>query len=299
MPDVIVDQAHNILDFTTDIGIVYHVSANAPGLAERFLPAMDKWVREGRVLVNPRSIKTTLINVLETHVENFHYLEEIAHPFEYFCMEASNDMLIRKHVDQWIARHDAGLKYTEYDTSKNDWFLPMIREDRQLLALLKSYGIRHDTIVGYQIEGSFYRRDLLTETMHAMKRGYTDYHACNYSKEEVMLPTLFCRLNDVSKLRIARPYVFTPWGRKPTLWKLLKTRARRDYDVTVDDIQKIFAGKHPMRADCASIYGVKRIPRIIDAPMRIYVNQLMAQASDPTAVGTCVNRQYTPEGSNL
>ena len=274
-PAVVADQCRNILGSTGDACIVLHVSANMPELADRAAGELSDLIRDGRVLLNPTRLKTHGHNVLESHVANFTHLEQIGHPFEYFCLDASNSLMIRRGLAEHVARFDAGLKVSRYDLAANTWHLPHVRADEQMLALMRVLGIPATGIVGSQVEGSFYRRSLLGEPIRMIREHYRDYALAPYPKEEVLLSTVFYHMNPTVRT-FARPYVYCPWGRKTGLIKLLKTRSRRDYDVTVRDIDLLLAGKHKKCRDGGrDVYGVKRVARTMESPVRQYIGRLM------------------------
>ncbi len=174
-PAVVADQCRNILGSTGDACIVLHVSANMPELADRAAGELSDLIRDGRVLLNPTRLKTHGHNVLESHVANFTHLEQIGHPFEYFCLDASNSLMIRRGLAEHVARFDAGLKVSRYDLAANTWHLPHVRADEQMLALMRVLGIPATGIVGSQVEGSFYRRSLLGEPIRMIREHYRDY----------------------------------------------------------------------------------------------------------------------------
>ena len=280
-PAVIADQCRNILESTDDACVILHFSANAPDLVEQTAGELAPWVRDNRVIVNPTRLQTHGHNVLEAHVANFTHLEQLDHPFEHFCLDASNSLMIRRGLAAHVQKFDAGLRPVEYDRDANTWHLPHVRADEQMLALLRHLGVSETKVFGSQVEGTFYRRSLLRGPMQMIREHYRDYRLAPYPKEEILLSTVFCNMNP-NVQSIVRPYVFCPWRRKSGLIKLLKTRLRRDYDVTTRDIDLLLAGKHPMRGDGGcEVFGVKRVARTMESPVRQYIAQIMRTISAP------------------
>jgi hypothetical protein len=109
------------VESTADACVVPHVSANAPDLADQAAAELADFIRDNRVLVNPTRLRTHGNNVLESHVANFTHLEQIGHPFEYFCLDASNSLMIRRGVAEHVRGFDAGPKRNVCRLGDNTW----------------------------------------------------------------------------------------------------------------------------------------------------------------------------------
>ena len=205
-PDVILDQIQNINHFFPEADIVLHVSSS---YFEKYEITPITGLRG--VYLNPVHMETGWGSIVLTHVSNFAYIEEIGNCYDYFILHSSNDMYVRHGVGEYIQKYDAGFnlhflpqKYTYW------WPCTCAWEDPGLEACKEKIG--QTRIVATQVEGSFYRMDIMREIMNIIQEcvdeGTVVPDKGKYgTREEMFFSTLAECL--IPYDRIGRPFVFS------------------------------------------------------------------------------------------
>lgn len=205
-PDVILDQIKNINHYFPEADIVLHVSA---GYFEKY--NLDPITGLQGVYLNPVHLVTGWSSIVFTHISNFAYIESLGNDYDYFILHSSNDMYVRSGVEKYIQMYDAGFnlhylpqKYTYW------WPCTLAWEDPGLEACKEKIG--QTRIVATQVEGTFYRMDVLREVMSTihkcMDEGTLTPDNGKYgTREEMFFSTLAECL--IPRERIGRPFVFS------------------------------------------------------------------------------------------
>ncbi len=205
-PDVILDQVKNINHYFPEADIVLHVSA---GYFEKY--ELGPITGLPGVYLNPEHMITGWGSIVLTHVSNFAYAETLGNDYDYFILHSSNDMYVRHGVGEYIQMFDAGFDL-HYLPQRSTYWWPCARawEDPGLEACKERIG--QTRIVATQVEGSFYRMDIMRKIMNTirecMEQGKVVPDNGRYgTREEMFFSTLGECL--VPRERIGRPFVFS------------------------------------------------------------------------------------------
>ena len=168
--DVIRDQIENIQKFIKCPVIVLHVSASF-GELEKLEKELSAYQN---VYINPEHLKTGWADIIHTHLSNFRFLSAQTE-FDYFVMHSSNDMYVRKDMESYIGRYEAGFNIRKVTCSNRHWWPGYAAlRDPALKALMAACG--QTMVIASQIEGSFYSYDLMKKI--------ADLIGCYYEREE-------------------------------------------------------------------------------------------------------------------
>jgi hypothetical protein len=264
-PEVVVDQLRNIRKYVPAATVILHVSQSNPGMVAEVSGAASEFISEGRLIINPERLATTAWNLLSVHVSNFQALEQHGR-FDYFCLGASNELFVRPGLVDYVSRYDAGV---EGHSARRHWA---------------------------------YRFEIARKLMAALRNDYQDYGGADYPREECLLPTLFHTYYGSRGLRVGRPYIFMPWEASLNITqemidgivagssgfrKQIRNQAILSASSHRSGLKWILslAGNTVRKGSwfglsdfffptVTHLFGVKRIPRVIEDPMRRYVRQL-------------------------
>lgn len=205
-PKVILDQIDNIRRFFPEADVVLHVSASYLEKNE-----LDPLMGLPGVFINPTHLQTGWGNIFLTHVSNFEYIETLDQRYDYFVFHSSNDLYVRPGVAQYIQQYDAGFNL-HYLMQKDTYWWPCERAwaDPGLEACKERIG--QTRIVATQVEGSFYKMEILRTVMRTIREcldsGKVEADNGAYgTREEMFFSTLAECL--VPHDRIGRPFVFS------------------------------------------------------------------------------------------
>ena len=263
--EVIIDQIVNYKHFCPDCGIVLHISKgfnfkDSFHTEKEFLFILSTFKN---VFVNPIRLDTAFADIVHTHLSNFKYISSIV-DFEYFCLNASNDLFVRKMpiIKDW----DFNCPYVEarYTESWNEY----IYRDEYLERILNYFGKNKSDIQKSQIEGSFYRKDLFQKMSDVINAFYNYEEILKigrekrnvYPREEVYFPTVVHLLHGQTK-NCNLCYTFVGWE-DPY------------FRPTMPEIHQIAQGKMRGR------YSVKRIGRNINDPVRFHISTFIGNYRD-------------------
>jgi hypothetical protein len=294
-PAVIVNQVENFTFFNPGCQIVLHVSAWMPENEVNDL--RQSLAAHPNVHINETRLWSGYADgsQMKMHVVNCEYAQKLGIPYDYFCIHASNDMFVRSGLEDYIKTFDIGGFFfgLRPDTSG---YVHLVRaqSDRLLKKMMKKYGIT--TIIGGQIEGTFYRKPIMETVAGRIRRDafyeipgiYAQATSRSltklverkasrylirklnkgllYAKEEIYFATLS---QDMAKTCAPYSYVYMNW------FVNLK--------VTEDDVNNIrshnYAGLDylrniPVPAEQLNFFSVKRVDRKINDPIRQYITGL-------------------------
>ncbi|MGZ5183062.1 MAG: hypothetical protein ACXWC2_21500 [Ramlibacter sp.] len=309
-PAVIAGQLKNFAAFLPGAQVVLHVSAQA-----RFTPAqLEAALDQGgcaNACINPQRLATGWGNILLAHLANIAWIRRHLPQCARICLHSSNDMLVRPGLARHLER-GASLLHRRPILPGSRWrFAAPALGDPALAAVCRRLG--NAPLIGSQVEGSCYEAGLLYDVAEIVKHAARQAAWRPYPREEVWLSTVaHARGAQVS----GAPYVFSEVHRfDRVFWKVLRVvdpligrrddprwlprRAleflmirsgfhrigRRMVDRIAADLADELApyewlsdGKGSWRVfDRHGLYGVKRVPRRPDAPLRRYIDQLSAQ----------------------
>lgn len=254
--EVVVDQILNFMHFNPNCAIVLHISQsfdfNNSGITyEQFKKIVQS---EGNVYINPKRVRTGFYDIIQAHLLNFKYINEIV-DFHLFSMCASNELFINEGLYDHIKKYTYGVEFLEIKDNKR-WFvnIPAL-DDKDLNEMLKEAG--GTQIIGSHIEGSFYERSLFNKICNFIIN-YYDYSKMEvkYAREEVYFSTLALALQKQdSSIKVFNPGLFTyvPWYRIGP------------FQIFISDIKYYRSNKQ--------YFAVKRIDRTLNNYVRSYIRQ--------------------------
>ena len=276
--DTVINQIQNYQHFIPEVIIVIHASSffEWDDLPEKIeLQKMDN------ILINPDRFPTQRGNglLVDVHNSNFKFaLQNIG--FDYFAMHSSNDMFVKKGLENYITNYEAG--FAQYKLSSIMDFVskdPILskklkaksnafdmdltkhhpaEKDPCLTEIVKYFNIQE--ILGSQIEGTFYHTEIFKEIVKEIEKFYTfkDKRIPAYSREEFYYPTVASKIvNNIGSL-----YTFFNWKEPIDIDLIENIRANNQYNYN----STIY--------DMTNIFNVKRILRNTDDPIRKYITDL-------------------------
>lgn len=318
-PAVIAGQLANFAAFLPSAQVVLHVSANArftPGELEAALAASGC----ANAVINPQRLATGWGNILLAHLANVAWIRRQLPACTRICLHSSNDMLVRRGLHVHLARAQAGslLHHRPIRPGSHWRFAPAALGDAALLALRKRLG--DAPAIGSQVEGSSYDAALLYEIADIVKHAARQPAPVPYPREEVWLSTVaHARAAPIAGM----PYVFSEVHRfDRAFWRVLRVvdpiigrrgdphwlprraleflmiragfhridrtwveRIAHDRAEALAPYEWLSDGQGPWRVfDRHGLYGVKRVPRRPDAPLRRHIDKLSDDlGTDPGA----------------
>lgn len=297
-PEVILDQIRNFQRFAAGAVIVLHLSEGFSPPVE-FFAALKKMAN---VHVNPVSVATNKVNLLCPHLENIKLIFGLdPDPEDFVAFHASNDLLVRDGLIQYIQDCTAGyFSDGVLDPERDVESAAMIAADTSFVQLLGKLGVK--TIIWSQVEGCFFKIRHLRRAAAWIHEANLDMHLKRaYFAEEVILPTLVHKiLQDEDHTRVVPCYVLSELS---FLVKYVELRRRilgctffarilgrifkilGPVRITPELVARIrrgnlgfysFFGRSngSFRFDAQTVFGVKRVERAIDDPLRKYIGIL-------------------------
>lgn len=282
--EVILDQIGNLRKFAPDAGVVIHLSrqfTEAEPDAQRALSKLE------RVWVNPNPLYTCTGLVLKCHISNFLHAQEAGVEFSHFCLHASNDLFVRKGVEDYIKSRNYGFfRHDPFNGSNFTNWRKSFRQDRAYRKLMMASGTMV-TRYASQVEGSFYPCEDFAGFAGLFMRfvwkelgwpfNYT--HGSNlylvkqferiqrnpryrrfvepyfYTKEEFYPPNYF----NTRCPNPGTPYCYMNWA--------------ENLKITESDVQTIHQGGIPS-GDYEALFAVKRVNRMMDDPVRRMIREM-------------------------
>lgn len=274
--DVVMDHIENIRAFTpSDTLIVIHAAAG-------FLD--NTWLQsimpEG-VYVNPQSVTNDwgfeVANhgtVIPQHQSNFRFMTaSVKEPFDYFLLEASNDLFFMQGVGDYISQSgvDAGVQSHPITPAT---------KPGTLFEMAEHFGVE---VRNSQVEGQFYRTEVYQELIDKVDSQWRP-ESRMVAAEEWWYPTI---IQTITSNTVA-PYVYTEthWDMArhrptPALVDALRNRTYAEdlhSDLTALSGDSADFGYLPsFENDYQNVYAIKRVPRDYLDPLRIYIRGLTRQ----------------------
>ena len=304
---VIVNQCQNMLAYI-DAAIVLHLSSSSVIKREQISNELIANGLSDRVFVNPRSMPTNWGSILHAHLANVDYIASISENIanDYVVFHASNDMLVRAGATAYVLSNKNVYHTRRYTKAGYYWPVAHAFSDQKFTKLRRFLNFNEGIIAG-QIEGSAYPLSLLLEISKIISKYDLLYNdEVWYPREEVLLPTIALALGELPK---ADPYVFSELHRIDywswECWKLidllypfargknfLKRRIHEAivksnlFSIKTRDVKKIINDRisvhvlsdgaedwQPYR-NVKNIFGVKRVSRSLDDPLRKFISRL-------------------------
>jgi hypothetical protein len=302
-PLVILDQVRNFLFFNPNSHILLHVSRNMTTQDQCELKECIKPYHQ--VHLNPVQLYSGWADgtLLKIHVENMRYAIRANIPFTHFCLHASNDLFVKEGLFEWIEGYFAG--FDQMNTQKNNPVYQQIqhfKKDHLSQKLTASQQLQ--TILGSQIEGSFYHRDAVVHLVTILNNNsmgeIEGFFSLGYHKLKSARGYLF-RIIESLLRNIKSATLITPFCREevyfPTLtWRYIKQKPTRKFnycyvnwhrnlEITQEEIDWVRDSNLSALHQAKNLYipekvlpeiryfAVKRIHRDINDPLRRYINK--------------------------
>lgn len=200
-PEIIKDQVANLKKFIENVTIVLHVSKSY------FINyRIEEISNIPDVYINPVHMDTKWADIIHTHISNFEFIDSIEE-FDYFLMHASNDMYVKKGIEGYIKNYEAGFNIRKVIAKHSFWWPgDAACRDEQLKQIMNQCG--QSMIIASQIEGSFYKRDVMRKMIKIIKENYNySLDKENYTREEFYFSTVASSL--VDWLSVGRPTTYS------------------------------------------------------------------------------------------
>jgi hypothetical protein len=262
-PAVVFDQVENIRAFLpSDTLIVLHLSQGfaQPDQVQRLVP-------DG-VLVNPTSYPTGWGEIIHVHNSNIEFARSLE-AFDFVLLHASNDMYVRDGAGTYISKHEAGFNSEPVHANMRWGMQGLALQDSALMAMMQR--INASEMYASQIEGSFYNAALFSEMTSLIGRHWNFGDGESFAREEIYYPTLAAKLFGTS---VATPTIYSESTHSEItaghIWRIAEGRYRETSDSLSHGVDMRQFAKY----DYDNIYGVKRIVRNTDDPMRLMIRGL-------------------------
>jgi hypothetical protein len=317
-PAVIASQLANFAAFLPEARIVLHVSARARfTLGELECTLAQAGCRNAAI--NGQRVATSWGNILPAHLANLDWIRRHAPRCTRICLHSSNDMLVRSGLARHLERGRNFLHHRAIQPGNRWRFAGAALGDPALLALRRRLG--DAPLIGSQVEGSSYDAALLHEVTDLIAASGGQPPPLPYPREEVWLSTVAhaCGarpdgapyvLSEVHRfdrvfwrvLRHVDPLIghagqarYLP--RRALEFLMIRSGFHRIDRRLVDRIARGAAdalaplewladeddgGSRWRVFDRHGLYGVKRVPRRPDDPLRRYIDLLGARTSPST-----------------
>lgn len=258
-------------------------------------------------------LRTSWGDIADVHLSNFNYIES-KKDFDYFLLHASNDCYVRQGVESYLGKYRAGF-HRRYINEHSKWCMaePAGRDEdlKQISRLSHSAG----RIVASQVEGSFYRRDIMQQIVQVLAGCSYDKKTLSYTREEFYFST--AAFGMLTEEEIGYPVVFSEVHRfdrsyykylkfSGFVWRGRKSAAKQAADQFVlkamhrlkwgalrkKDVQAVRRqnngrlkknqylddgiGKFRLY-DTEGLFAVKRVPRDMRSRLRKYIRTLPIQ----------------------
>ena len=311
-PDVVADQLANLDRFFPGAIATLHVSRSASFTPAELTARLERSPARNW-LVQEEQAATVWGDILNGHLINLRAVLA-RDDVRSVSFHASNDLLVRSGVSAVLERSPGLWNRRVIDRPSRWYFARAMRADAPFLAAVRDLG--DGPVVMSQIEGTSYTAESLGSVVPVVEeimraRGAADFPA--YANEELYLPTLAEAfgarsgghpyiLSEIFKLeRVSRPVVAVAlpgplsrvWLRKYEALsmqgnQLFMRRAAR-YGITREDVDRVRTERHSPGQlsiigsrgrdqvyDPEALFGVKRVERRMDDPLRQYIGTLKA-----------------------
>ncbi len=301
-PEVVENQIQNFLKYNPGASILLHISKQMPPKEVAQVRQLTRTYPQ--LFINPIQLYTGWADgcQFKIHLSNFQYALNQQIPFQYIALHASNDLFIQRGLQQYIQNYDAGfdaitpLKYNpvaqqKINLEKHFFFRRLMKKNK-----LK-------TVIPSQVEGTFYRRDIVEILCNRLNPKNTydfpylfsiGYHSKNSIRyklfsfiekvlrnlnitvihpnplEEVFFPTFAA---DKIQQPLTFPYCYVNWANGLNITQEEITAIRNNDKPAWAQHCKQLSHLTSQQLQSIEFFAVKRINRDISDPLRIYITQ--------------------------
>ena len=256
--EVVLDQIMNINFYNKNCAIIIHLSQvfdykNSLLSREEFETIVFEI---GNVYINPDSLRTGPFDIIQAHISNFYYMYGICN-FTFYSMLASNELFVKTNLLSHISGYDCGIQTNRNAKNNMEWVQAAcaVMYDEDLPKILRE--LNSADIYGSQIEGTFYKRELLFEICNLITKHY-DYKGMTfkYAREEIYFSTIAMALAEDRKITVMENGFFTyvPWE-------------------NIDDMRYVpYFRINSLRKE-NNVFAIKRVDRKLNDPVRCFVRK--------------------------
>ncbi len=253
-PAVIQDQLRNIKKFVPNSQVVLHSSFDSGQNFKNQLLNLSNNEFKDFMFVNAISIPThspddagQVKNLTTVHAENFKHILSITNDFDLFAVNTSNDMFVRKGVNDLFENYQC---CTTSNIQDIDSFYNNCHPNSKIPIDILRKHIDLKIATSCATEGSYYPKEAFAAGTDIILNKIGGYLKC----EEVMIHTLILNLfPELLNSNVGGSYVF---------------HNAQHYETKDEDILDVRNGKYPEK------YAVKRVPRTINNHCRNFINEL-------------------------
>ncbi len=273
---VVLDTLANFRRFFPEAEVVIHAN---PVWATRnrgiFTESLAPLKHMSGVHLNPDRQRVGWGNILHAHLSNFRHAEKTLCDFDFFVLNASNDLYVRSGVAEYIAGFEAGVRTP---TVEPTWDMGIAaRNDPPFQALLGE--LDDPPVRSGQHEGAFFRRELFARIADVVGRHYDVDAAFGpplIAREEIWISTVTAAL---ATGPLGLPFVYSDahQGNAKVSEETIRHIRAGDLDLErtttrqEPEGERVYAIRDPER-----YYAVKRIARTVDDPLRRFIAGLPA-----------------------
>lgn len=249
-PNVVENHLSNIKKFTNNVAVVLHASAHSGIEFYNQIKNLTENKFKDFAFLNNNSFDTyapgqnaNVTGLSTVHCSNFKYIDSIIE-FDYFALETSNDMFVRRGVENLWEHYECGCNTSQHNTSacRNDAERNIINKISNLINL--------NTIEIHGPEGTFYPKEVFKEVSNIV----IDKIGGFFGDEEIVLHTLAFNIdNTLYNKNCNSSYIYHDY---------------RDAATKEIDILSVRNG------DKNNKYAVKRVPRKINDHCRNFIAEL-------------------------
>jgi hypothetical protein len=251
-PLVVANHLENIRKFVPNSSVILHASGDRPEFQQEIRNICNQF--SGFAYVNSTSYRTFAANeagnvtgLSTVHASNFRFINNIITDFDVFALETSNDMFVRRGVENSFNNFECGCGVIK--DSPDNWRNRNERITKIITGMEKFVELKF--IEKHAQEGTFYPKKVFKQVSDIILDGMGGF----LDSEELIIHTLAYNISpELYENTVGGSYVFHDY---------------RDASTKHEDIHAVRSGSMPNK------YAVKRVPRNINDACRNFINNLV------------------------
>ena len=260
----ILDLCFNLIYVAKANYLFIHINKESNEVYEKLIKIIDKNIfLKDTIYITPKRHNTgkNQYKLHLAHLENYKYALEKKFLYDYFILEASNTLYVKKGIINHIKDFDVGIgrgKVTGYWEER-------IYTHKSLEKFFKKYSVLgRENILQFSVkgvhEGSFYSCSVASKIFFLIERldkfCYFNNDLAWYPTEEVWFQIALELVSETDNtLKISRTLTYMPWH-KQLIWKK-------------KEIMELLVDQKKLLPDYT--FAIKRVDRKFDDPIRKYI----------------------------